>query len=292
MFDENGSSNTRRAARWRAETFRVRVFLPLFLFASSACGDDLSAPIGPPSRAVRVMSYNIASAADAVSGAGVAMEIASKAPDFVAVQECVGCNEWLVDKLGGGDASTAPAADVDIIYTDYTWHILHQGSLLLGTNDDGWGERMADWALFVNADGSQGIYIYSTHWCVTIRRPDDDCDVPKQLEYANTLTDQIAQRAEPEVPVVLMGDFNVFDGFESGPVVQFLEGAGFVDVFRDADPTGDGTTFLGNDWAPAGRIDYIFATPPSNVLDSYIDRRAEGSDHYPVVATVDFAAWK
>jgi endonuclease/exonuclease/phosphatase family metal-dependent hydrolase len=125
-----------------------------------------------------------------------------------------------------------------------------------------------------------------------VRSTEDACDVDRHLDYAALVTEHIAEREVAEAPVLLGGDLNVFDGFEEGPVIADLVGSGLVDVFRVAEPTADGTTFEGNDWAPAGRIDYVFATAPVDVLDAAIDRDAvptgEGSDHYAVYASVEF----
>ncbi|HEU5058907.1 MAG TPA: endonuclease/exonuclease/phosphatase family protein, partial [Kofleriaceae bacterium] len=147
--------------------------------------------------------------------------------------------------------------------------------------------RVAQWSLFSTLDG-QAVYVYATHWCVTIRRLDDSCTVGRQLEYARSLLDHIQERSLPHIPVVVAGDFNVFDGFEEGEVISFLKEAGLADLYRLAIPDADGTTFLGNSWAPSGRLDYVFSTAPVDVVDAHIDPVDGASDHYPVVATARY----
>lgn len=133
---------------------------------------------------------------------------------------------------------------------------------------------------------------YSTHWCVTIRSPDDNCEVAQQLAYADATLEHILEHSAPRAPVLLAGDFNVFDVFEACQVVEYLTSSGLTDVFRSLNPDADGTTFQGNSWAPPGRLDYVFATFPVDLLDTYIDRDSlpsgDGSDLYPVIATLRF----
>lgn len=265
------------------------VSLSVMLACLAACGDDMPQADGAPAEPVTAMSYNIAQIDGGDRAAQIADEIAASHPDFVALQECVDCQAWLAAELGPNFEVISSRSGVAIGHESSRWVISEEGVLALGDNDDGWGERVAQWGLFSTADG-HAIYFYATHWCVTIRRLDDPCTVDRQLEYAQSLVDHIQGRALPEIPVVVAGDFNVFDGFEEGEVISFLKDSGFVDLFRMANPDADGTTFLGNSWAPSGRLDYVFSTAPVDVIDARIDQVEEASDHYPVVATVQYPA--
>lgn len=264
---------------------RVALGVVLVAGVSTGCGDNLYEPEGPFEPLV-VMSYNLAGGR---AKEAIANQIAQTAPDFAALQECGGCDDWLQTELSETYAVMKPRAGVAILYEPSRWEVIDSGTLLLGRNDDGWGERVAQWASFAAADEGR-LYVYSTHWCVTVRRTNDACDIDRQLEYSDALLRHIEERPVPGAPVIVAGDFNVFDGFEDGAVVQQLLDSGLVDVFRTVDPGGDGTTFLGNSWAPSGRLDYIFTTSPVEVIDSYIDREtldlAGDLDHHAVVGTV------
>jgi endonuclease/exonuclease/phosphatase family metal-dependent hydrolase len=257
------------------------ISLPLIAGVLAACGDDL------PGESLTAMTYNLAQIDGGARAEAVAAEISATGPDFAAIQECVDCARWLPSQLTDGMAVIESRSGVAIAYASSRWSLRESGVLTLGMDDDGWGERVAQWGLFAARDG-QVVYFYATHWCVTIRRPDDSCTVDRQLDYARSLVDHIQRRASLESPVLLAGDFNVFDGFEDGEVISFLDDSGLRDLFRFARPNADGTTFLGNSWAPSGRLDYVFSTTPVDVLDARIDGVSDASDHYPVVATVRY----
>ncbi len=280
------------AARYPCGVLRIDALtlIALGLAAAVGCGDDDDVVCGTPVP-LTLMTYNVANQTGE-NGENIAAHITARAPDFVAAQECSEC-EWLVAKLPVRYRLTAPPrAGVAILYDADSWALENEGVFVLGDDDDGWGERVARWARFSNLETAHCLYVYSTHFCATARSPDDACDVDRQLDYADTVLTHIDSRVVIEAPVLLAGDLNVFDGFEDGAVIQEILASGLVDVFREAEPTADGTTFEGNDWAPAGRLDYVFATPPVEVSDAVIDRDAiaagEGSDHYAVLATVEF----
>jgi endonuclease/exonuclease/phosphatase family metal-dependent hydrolase len=97
------------------------------------------------------------------------------------------------------------------------------------------------------------------------------------------MLDDITHR---DAPVVLGGDLNVFDGFEDDPALRLLIDSGLVDTLREVSDA-DVTTFEGNTWAPAGRIDYVLATAPVDVLAASVAEDS-ASDHRPVSATLSF----
>ncbi|MCP4448743.1 MAG: hypothetical protein GY811_25930 [Myxococcales bacterium] len=248
------------------------------LVGDKNCGDPV---------ALRMMSYNVAQQV----GEPLAAQITDTEPDFVAVQECADCDE-LLERLPSHYAMSAPPrSGVTMLYDSSSWEPTHTSFVTLGINDDGWGERVLHWARFQHRDSDHCVNTFSTHWCVTIRNSDDQCTVDQQLAYVDETLNYAFEREAPLAPVLLAGDFNVFDGFEDGTVIETLTGAGLIDVFRSHRPTEDATTFQGNSWAPPGRLDYIFASSPVEVLDAYIDRSLpsdEGIDHFPVVTTLRF----
>ncbi|HLU68270.1 MAG TPA: endonuclease/exonuclease/phosphatase family protein [Kofleriaceae bacterium] len=255
----------------------------------AGCGDEV--PVFGTAGPVSVMTYNLAGAEDGWRAQALADRVAVRGPELVALQECVGCDGWLARELDGAFAVTALRAGVAVAYDRSLWDAAEEGWISLGEDDDGWGERGAAWSRLERVEDGTSIYLYSTHWCVPIRRPDDGCTAERQVDYARAVVDHIAARAHPQVPVVLAGDLNVFDGFEDALAMRELRDAGLVDVLRVVDPVGVATTFEGNDWAPPGRIDYILAAAPVRVLSAAVDRDPAddgASDHHPVLATLAF----
>jgi endonuclease/exonuclease/phosphatase family metal-dependent hydrolase len=235
-----------------------------------------------------VVTYNLAGMAEGDGTLRMADEISTALPDFVALEECVGCEDWLARETARSVVTSR--AGVALAYDPARWTLEDSGVLSLGDDDDGWGERVAQWALLSPDQGGDAIYLYATHWCVTIRNPDDRCTVDRQLSYAAAVIDDIRARSRSEVAVLLAGDFNVFDGFEDGEVIASLVRAGLRDLFRVAHPDETAVTFLGKSWAPRGRLDYVFSTAPVDVIGARIDPVEQASDHYPVVATVRYPA--
>ncbi len=250
------------------------------------CGDPVE---------LRIMSYNVANKSGNTLET-IADHITATQADFVALQECANCDE-LRELLPSTYNLETPRSGVSILYDHSQWLPTHSDFLTLGVDDDGWGERVLHWTRFEQLDSlaAEGsghcVNVYSTHWCVPIRNPDDECDVSLQLGYAEKSLHFLEERQADRAPSLLAGDFNVFDGFETGAVIEHLTSAGLIDVLRASGSTDMGPTFQGNSWAPAGRLDYIFADSEVDIVDAYIDRSVPdgaGSDHYPVVSTLRF----
>jgi endonuclease/exonuclease/phosphatase family metal-dependent hydrolase len=253
----------------------------LLALAASSCGDD--EPV--PSVALRVMTFNVmgsARVAEPEAGAVIAAQIEALAPDVVAVQECGDCAP-LLDRLPTRYAQVTPDGPDGLFYDATRFAVIADGLLPLGENDDGWGARGARWARLMDAAGGI-VTVYSTHWCVTVRSPDDRCDVARQLAYAETLLDDIGGADA----TIVAGDLNVFDGYAGGEVIAALRDGGLHDaIVAAAAPPLD--TFQGKDWAPAGRIDYVLVSRDVVVAAAGTDQSVEastGSDHYPVWADV------
>ncbi|HEU5197146.1 MAG TPA: endonuclease/exonuclease/phosphatase family protein [Methylomirabilota bacterium] len=129
--------------------------------------------------------------------------------------------------------------------------------------------------------------VYSTH---TSR---DDCQTRRVAEVA------LAERGP--LPALVMGDLNTG---ESAAVLQELREQGFLDLFREANPTALGATVRQDVLAAVStvrrRVDYLLLLPGSRVkarvLSSRVvldtpGRRADGSplwpsDHYGVLAEI------
>ena len=85
-----------------------------------------------------------------------------------------------------------------------------------------------------------------------------------------------------------MGDFN------AGPETREYRtlAAQLVDTLKPAGSTGSAVTFPGGGREPPQRLDYCFVTADlgARVRRSWIDAEADGSDHQPVWAEIDFSA--
>ncbi|HSE92168.1 MAG TPA: endonuclease/exonuclease/phosphatase family protein [Methylomirabilota bacterium] len=145
-------------------------------------------------------------------------------------------------------------------------------------------------ALVVDLDTPWGrLPVFSTH---TSR---DDCQVRRVGELA------LARRGA--LPALVMGDFN--SGEASDAIATLMNGAGFVDVFRVANPGEPGATVWQRVDAPAPtvfrRVDYVFIVPglevtarvrASRVVLNTPVREPNGitlwpSDHYGVLAELE-----
>jgi endonuclease/exonuclease/phosphatase family metal-dependent hydrolase len=133
--------------------------------------------------------------------------------------------------------------------------------------------------------------VYSTH----ISR--DDCQARRLAEVAR------AQRGA--LPALVLGDLNMG---EMAPALRELIDHGFVDLFREANPTALGATARQDVVAPAPtvqrRIDYVLLLPGRDVLAEVVSSRVVlntpgqrggggvlwPSDHYGVLAEIRLGA--
>ncbi len=235
------------------------------------------------------MSFNVHGADtidDPIAGPNMAAQVEAMTPDFVSLQECVECEDF-VALLPARYALAGVRGGDSVAYDADRWSPTEEGYIILGSNDDGWGERRAVWVRFEPVIGGGVVDVYSTHWCATIRDTDDPCDVERHLAYGDLILDSIADRG---VAAIVGGDFNVFDGFEQSEAVRHLVDGGLVDLLREVSDESV-TTFQGNTWAPAGRIDYVFATARVVATAASVDESLDadaGSDHNPVATTFSF----
>lgn len=106
----------------------------------AACGSDEPAPARP----ITVVTFNVAgdTLRDPIAGPTMALQVARANPDFAALQECVGCTDFVA--LLPPHYALAPLdGAVTIAYDASRWEPLDTGLLILGDNDDGWGRRDA-----------------------------------------------------------------------------------------------------------------------------------------------------
>ncbi len=165
-----------------------------------------------------------------------------------------------------------------------------------------WGNtctRICTWARFIEKKSGDAFYIFNLHL--------DHASQPSREKSAVLLTRRISGRKHLD-RFVVTGDFNVG---EDNSVMTYLRGetllgregsdmpanpVPMVDTFRllhpDAEDVGTYHGFNGD--RKGSKIDYVLASPGVKVLEAQIlhdnlDGRYP-SDHFPVAATVSFAA--
>lgn len=80
------------------------------------------------------------------------------------------------------------------------------------------------------------------------------------------------------------------DSSREGGALYEISRGGFVDLARDFDPTKTPEyTCMSHcdDGKNCQRIDYAFGRPPPKVVDVFVDKRANGSDHSPLVLDME-----
>jgi endonuclease/exonuclease/phosphatase family metal-dependent hydrolase len=161
-----------------------------------------------------------------------------------------------------------------------------------------WGNtipRVAAWVKLTDRSTGRAFYVFNTHW--------DHMHQGSREHAARLLAERISQRREPELPVVLLGDFNAT---EANPAVAYLSGkraslagadaqwdAPMVDSFQTINPGATARTTL-HFWAGtrAGKIkvDHILVSKGAKILSATIRDQDKPmvSDHFPVTAEVAF----
>lgn len=151
-----------------------------------------------------------------------------------------------------------------------------------------WGNqipRMATWVRFRDRASGREFVFVNTHF---------DHQSQPSRERSAELVARHASRWGPEVPVILVGDFNAAAG--TNPAYQHLVGpGGFRDSWPASQPDTLGT-FHGFQGLPEAarrrdRIDWILTRGPATALDTEIVTFQQGgqwpSDHFPVMARVE-----
>ena len=142
--------------------------------------------------------------------------------------------------------------------------------------------------------GGRDVQVVVVHLVPNIPRP--GASAGDQVRHMLRLEGQrneeirrIAKRFSRDRPVLAMGDFNCLS-FQGA--VTYMKARGFVDAVAavhnqpDALPTWQGR-FQGREMRL--RIDYVFHTAQFRTLAAGV-LTAEGSDHFPLVATLTWAA--
>jgi len=237
--------------------------------------------------------------------------------DFVGLQEALrfqideivaGVPRYAFVGVGRDDGQDA-GEFCAILYDANAWKPdpQHAGTFWLSDTPDvvastSWGNditRIATFARFERVgEGEPGaVWVFNTHW--------DHRSQPSRKRSAALIARRIADRAIPDEPVVLMGDFNAG---EANTAIAYLRGEADVDGIRTPAPLVDSFRVLHPDETDVGtfcgfdpsrtngeKIDGVFIEPGARVLEAFIVRDAvpgnadrAPSDHFPVTARL---AW-
>jgi len=266
-------------------------FITVTLVALSACAEDPERLAGPrPQAPVRVMEYNARGhttlGSDPARGGRVAALVSEVAPALIGLSECEPCQQLFDQMDASYELVTDGRVGVTAAYDPSLWRANDHGFLTLGQNDDGWGERVALWVEMEELASGAPLLLYSTHWCVPTRNPDDGCDLARHLEYAEQILKDARERASDGVPVLITGDFNVVEDRDEDEVLRAFAGAGYVDALRAIHPDEEIITLDGG-----FRVDYVYGLQPVEVIEAYVDDSIPfdlGSDHWPIISTLEF----
>ncbi len=189
-----------------------------------------------------------------------------------------------IDRRGGHDDE-----HMGVFYRRDRLALLESGSFWLSDTPEvagsiTWGNlypRNVTWGLFEDRAGGQRFYVLNTHF------PYRTEDGAARLKAARLIVSRIAQ-LPADIPVVLMGDFNV----EPDGPVHALFSEDLTDVRLAAPMTsGPDGTFHNFTGLADRRIDWIFTrrfrTRSARTVTTHSGDRYP-SDHFPVTADVMF----
>lgn len=276
---------------------RFRVFLLPLLFVS-ACGPSAE-------DSIRIVTFNIRfdNPADGVDAWAnrkdrVAAIIDSLKPDIIGLQEALAGQVQDLEtalpaftRYGVGRDDGRNAGEFSpVLYRRDRFEKLDQGTLWLSESPDsagsiGWDAalpRIATWLRLRYAE--REILVVNTHF--------DHIGVEARRRSAALLRDRFATGRD-DLPVVLMGDFNVVD---TTAAYKILTGGddGLSDAWRAAGRAGPVDTFTGFEASDrtGPRIDYVFVTGEWQVLAAKAEILTRNgrhpSDHRPVTVDLRF----
>ncbi|MGB6220515.1 endonuclease/exonuclease/phosphatase family protein [Haloferula sp.] len=208
----------------------------------------------------------------------------------------------------GRDDGAEEGETCSIFFRRDRFHLVDHGTFWLSNTPEvpgskHWGNevvRICTWALLRDKPSDRPFYVFNTHF--------DHVSQEAREQSARLISERIAERSESNAPFILMGDFNAA---EDNPAIRYLKGeavalAGgediettpikMLDSFRvnhpDAIEVRTGHSFKG--LTEGGKIDHVFVPQGTTVEAAAIDRfQQDGlypSDHFPVTATLMFAA--
>ncbi len=270
-------------------------FAVLAALAVSACCQGNS-------ESLKVMSFNVrnAKAADGDNAwelrrsATIAM-LDEVQPDVFGLQEAYPEQEEYITSerpkyvaYGIGRNDGIEGERMSVVYNTETLQMLECGTWWLSETPDipsvGWDAkypRTATWALLKDLRCGREFYLVNTHLDhrgVLARR------------YGLAMVMDLIRQMNSDTPLILMGDFNVEPGDECLTDVE----ARMCNARSSAKVTEDTPSFNGFKESEGHKtIDYIYykgfsGAESFKVLNQPFDGKPFISDHYPIVATIDY----
>jgi endonuclease/exonuclease/phosphatase family metal-dependent hydrolase len=191
----------------------------------------------------------------------------------------------------GRDNGTNEGEFCAIFYDPTKFEVLEQATFWLSEEPDnpskGWNaalNRVCTWGKFQDRDGEM-FYLFNVHY--------DHIGQEARKESSKLVLKKIKEINAENLPVVLMGDFNVTP--ENIAYTTIVENSFFKDSKEVSKiPTfGPNGTSTGFDWnrMPEGIIDHIFISSKINVIRHGILTDNYGlkypSDHFPVMVEIN-----
>merc|ERR1711997_816048 len=255
------------------------------------CGD----PPEPNPNEIRLMSYNMFgwnALQDPVKTENMYRIIRAFNPDLLGTQESER-EEEIASNIGNDySVSGGRSQGHSIMYRNSIFELNDFGYVNLGPHDK-WGQRSVEYALLTHKSTGKQIDHFNTHFCVCTDTISDCCGQEGQYQSAKEVQAAMELYRRPGSQMILTGDLNVFDGFEYSKAIKYLKGDldgvntpfPLEDTFRTANgENSDGTTF-----PYTGKVDYVFASPGTQVNGASIDRGNYGpaSDHWSINAVIE-----
>lgn len=282
------------------------LLLAVVMAASAALAADPPASAGPT---VRVMSFNIrySTAKDGEDHWDKRQDflidtIRAYNPDLLGTQEVLADQaDFLQQRLpeygfvgAGRDDGKRQGEFSPIMFKKDRFELLAHGQWWLSPTPEkvgskGWDAalpRIVTWARLKDRPGSVTLLWFNTHW--------DHQGNQARIESGKLMRRLIEDnRGDPDLPVIVTGDFNSSEQTEQYRTLTSGDGTGLklIDAYREAHPQRqpDEATFNGFKGMRQGmRIDWILHSPQWEAKGAAIDRTQRNgrtpSDHYPVTA--------
>ncbi|MDH5833488.1 endonuclease/exonuclease/phosphatase family protein [Luteimonas kalidii] len=281
--------NTPHRGRARA----ARVVLACLLLALAACS-SVPAPEPAP---LRVMTFNVRVPIDTDDNRwelrrdALVQTIADADPDLLGTQELVPDQAGLITArlpqlAWFGIARSAEADDehMGVFYRRDRMRLLESGHFWLSDTPEvpasiSWGNlypRMVTWGLFERRADGQRVALLNTH--LPYREQDDAA-----RERGAALIVARLAALPPDVPVVVLGDFNSAPGSAAHRTLTAALDDAWDHATRRSGPAG---TYTGFGDTPGERIDWVLSrglqVREVRTIDTRIDGRLP-SDHFPVL---------
>jgi len=271
----------------------ITILATLIIMSANLIGQDL-----------KLMTYNIKydNKKDTVNNwndrkESLASLIRHYQPSFIGTQEALHHQVTYIDNalsnfsyIGVGRDDGEQKGEYTSIHFDSTKHkVLDSNTFWLSKTPEkvsvGWDaalERICTYGLFENLKTKERFYVFNTHF--------DHIGKKAREKSANLILKKINNINEENLPVVLMGDFNLMP--DEKPIQQVKSKMKDGKDLTEQPFYGPEGTFNGFDWNMKldRRIDYIFVKKFKVKSYIHIDDRKENnkhiSDHLPVLITL------